>query len=215
MYLSYKDCAAILDVLGKNTKKDVRLVVHEEGKSFNLNTSWSGGSLNEYWVISRQDFQILKAKSDLGNPFTQPERIFILRNGQVLVEHKIFRGKSLGFTIHATKEDVKYLPSPSNSPIELSIIEKLVLVSMSQYRASYAGKNRYEQTLDELRWAFYQDPEKQATVYEDYTKEKYEEARKSLASKGLLRGKTQFSLNTAGKNVASELPGIKDLFKEY
>lgn len=132
---------AILEVaFPENKSRTVRLELFKA--PMRVDSYWDGGSKNTYvFVDLATKEQIHKVHTN--HPFfeaNQPNEVRDLPQNVAIVEHHIFCGKDMGFTIYLNAINLTpLLPQKT----ELSNDEKIVLVYTAQLKSSYAGISNY------------------------------------------------------------------------
>lgn len=104
---------------------------------------WSGGSRDTYSFVELATGRSVPSPAQSSAPWSGERQEFDspLPVGIVMVEHSIFCGKDMGLTFYVHPQNSgKFLPPPA----VLSDHEKLVLEATRSLKASYAGKDRYE-----------------------------------------------------------------------
>ena len=148
-----------------------------------LNSYWDGGSKDTYVFVELATMKTAHLSSN--HPFFEkdkPRDLNMLPIGMILVKHSIFCGKDAGITIYANAGDlVPLLPAK----IELTDDENAVLYFTRVYKSSYAGIADYR--FHEASW-------------HGITKERWETAKMSCVSKGLLN--KAGAITASGKNAA-------------
>jgi len=150
---------------------------------------WSGGSRDVYSAVDLTNQRAIPIPGQQEAPWsaTRREIPVQLKPDFCIVRHMIFRGTDMGLTFYLHPENAaKYLPAP----VELSAHEKLVLSAMIGMKASYQGRDRYENSRYYLS-----SEEKKAFP----TREQWDAAKASLIAKGLLN--KAGAVTTAGRNA--------------
>ena len=170
----------ILKVFPEYTgRKDVIVEVVEPLHTFRLNTTWCGGSRNEYAIVSRENFEVGQVRNDLGNHFARlAEGEFVLTNGFLLFEKGFFEGKPKAVKVYVTSDDIKLLPPSSSNQVPLTNNQALALHAFSAYKAGYAGQTRRQQANS----ACFQNPN-------PFKEEEWAKVVGELQGLGYLRGK--------------------------
>ena len=150
---------------------------------------WDGGSRELYRGIDLNSGRDALFPGQSEAPWGKRAQCTItLQPGYAVVEHTIFCGKDMGLTFYLHPENAaKLLPAPQ---AELSDHEKMVLNATCSLKSSYAGKDRYQRTTDNLRWNRKPYP----------TREQWESAKQSLIGRGLLN--KAGAVTTAGRNAS-------------
>lgn len=161
------------------------------GKSFSVETfsptrldsCWEGGSRDFYRFVNLATLQTVGVPEN-GTPFSNGGQILkcdVLPFNVAMVRHTVFCGKDLGLTVHVGAENLgKYLPAP----VELTLAQRIVLVTTRERKSSYNGQNRQQMAeadcgLPEPEWT---------------------KAKAELIAKGLL--KANGSITDDGRNAA-------------
>lgn len=181
-------------------RKDVVVEVVKPLTTFNLNTTWSGGSCSNYAVVSRENFQVAQVKKDLGNMFLQqPSGQFTLTNGFLLFKKSILQGKTMPIRVYVTEDDFALLPPSESSVVELTNSQALALFTYRHFKAGYGGETRLQQ-CNSLYYPSYENPH-------PFTHEDWDQTVSELQTLGYLKGKVRISISTDGKNALSQYEG--------
>lgn len=156
---------------------------------------WDEGSRRYFKFLNLNTGQITyDTHSITNNPFNKEAHECIpIPANFALVEHNIFRGKTLGIYIKVNTETYEILwknswtpstkfPKMDQQDVELTPLEVKCLVATNSYKASYGGITRREHAGMSIS--------------------DWENAKQSLIEKGFL--KKNGAITTLGKNVASQ-----------
>ena len=153
---------------------------------------WEGGSRTVYSAIEPATGREIRVSSNAApwDPERRNEQTVTLSPSFVVVSHSIFQGKDMGLTFYVHPDvAAKMLPAP----VELSEIDKLVLSATVNYKSSYAGRDRYQTAKHYAYGQLFP------------TREAWELAKESLASRGLLN--KAGAITPAGRNAYSQVKG--------
>jgi len=162
------------------------VVVRETGMS--LVSHWDGGSRDSFEVVSLETGE-KRAVPQNGTAFDgfALARAPVPANGVAVVEHSISQGKDLGLTLHLHPHNATaMLPAP----VELNEHEAFILAATARLKASYAGKDRF----DNSRKAY-----PSALSGHDMTRDQWDTAKTALIARGMLNKAGAITL--AGKNA--------------
>jgi len=156
---------------------------------------WSGGSCSHYTLIELSTGRAVAFPGQQSAPWDAGRKSleFDLPRGFVVREHVVFCGKDLGlrFTVHP-EDAAPLLPKP----VDLSHVERLVLMATVGFKSSYGGQDRYQMAQNAYApcWKA-PDPNKPAFP----TRQAWDAAKADLATRGLLdkRG----AITVAGRNA--------------
>lgn len=153
---------------------------------------WSGGSRDFYSAISLTTGQAIplpgQDTAPWGNRQTQMVK---LAPDFAIVRHTIFCGKDLGLTFYLHPVNAaSLLPKPA----DLTDDELKILSATRRFKASYAGRDRYEMAKEEARYS----PNAQAFP----TRKQWEEVKASLADHGFLT--RAGAITTKGRNAIGD-----------
>lgn len=142
IHLESKDVPAYLR--GSYTGKKFKAVITE---SFTIPASagiWNGGSRDTYSFVELGSGRTVQSPYQQTAPWDQHSSEFSaqLPPEIALIEHTIFCGKDLGLTFYLHPDAVVKMLPPNNP--ELTETQKLVLNATASLKASYNGKDRYE-----------------------------------------------------------------------
>jgi len=165
--------------------------------TFDLDSSWSGGTRSLYNLVS-----LIGTENPWNKVFPIGDRnpiqfggkrhTFTLPENVVLVEHSIFCGKDHGITVWVRTDNSSNLLPKTTS--DLTWAHKVVLVSTGTYKNTYAGKTN-------VRFL-----EANETV--GISEEAWETAKSELIEQGLLR--SNGSITPDGRNAVT---GTHDLYQ--
>ena len=165
------------------------VVIRESGMS--LVSHWDGGSRDYFEVVSLETGE-KRAVPQNGTAFDtfSLDSAPVPANGLAVVEHSISQGKDLGLTLHIHPHNATaMLPAPS---FDLSEHEAFVLAATAQLKASYAGKDRFENSRKSYPGAL---------SGHDMTRAQWDAAKSALFALGLLN--KAGAITIAGKNTVS------------
>ena len=141
-YLDPKDVPSYLR--GGYTGKKFKVIVTDSISVPNNAGLWSGGSRETYSFVELSSGRSVPSPCQQTAPWDSQRKEFNspLPVGIAMVEHSMFRGKDMGLTFYIHPESAtKLLP---NKTVELTETQKLVLNATGSLKASYNGKDRYE-----------------------------------------------------------------------
>lgn len=150
---------------------------------------WDGGSRESYSLVEIATGRAVPFSGQTSAPWS-PERrevVFDIPAGFVVVRHSVFCGKDMGVQFTLRPEDAApLLPKP----IELSPVERIVLIATRSYKASYGGQDRYQMAARDLSY-------RQGAVMP--SRSDWDAAKTALIARGLLdkRG----AITVAGRNA--------------
>ena len=110
---------------------------------------WDEGSRDTYHAVELKTGRGVPLSDQYSAPLSgeRGDREITLQQGIVVVRHTIGRGKDLGLTFYVNPIDaVPMLPAP----IALTDHERIVLLATKSFKASYAGKDRFEMTVAQI-----------------------------------------------------------------
>jgi len=105
---------------------------------------WGGGSRDSYHFVELATGRSVPSPAQQTAPWISERQEFNspLPDGIAMVKHTIFCGKDLGLTFYIHPDSAaKLLPEPT---MDLTETQKLVLNATASLKASYNGKDRYE-----------------------------------------------------------------------
>lgn len=108
------------------------------------NLAWEGGTRCEYRSCAIDG----TPAGSMSRPGAEGKSVELPPQG-VIVEHCIFQGKDLGLRFYIRPDD---MPPMLAGPVELTRLERLVLLYTRGRKASYNGKNRYEMAKEDAEW---------------------------------------------------------------
>lgn len=150
---------------------------------------WDGGSRTTYALVEIATGRAVPFPGQTSAPgdARRQELRFEIPAGYCVREHVIFCGKDLGLRFSVRPEDAApLLPKP----VDLSHVERLVLMATAGFKASYGGKDRYQMTADSLSYR------RDAVMP---SRADWDAAKVALAARGMLdkRG----AITVAGRNA--------------
>lgn len=106
-----------------------------------LDSYWSGGSKDSFafYCLPTTNIATVKSNHPAFAP-NNPSKLDKLPRGMLLVKHNYFRGKDMGITVYANKEDLTGM-LPKATPV--TAYERIVLQYTSGHKFSYAGIKNY------------------------------------------------------------------------
>lgn len=137
--------------------------------------NWSGGSRDTYRLVNIETGESMAASDDMSAPWDRQrkDRTVELRPGFAVIRHTIFCGKDLGLTFFVHPDNAaKLLPAP----MELTMLEKAILIATRQFKSSYMGRDRYDMMRDDCRYPAGPFP----------TRAEWDSAKADLITKGML-----------------------------
>jgi hypothetical protein len=153
---------------------------------------WSGGSRDKYHAIDLATGRQVEMPGQREAPWgDRREYQVTLEPGIAVVEHSIFCGKDMGLTFYMHPANAAALLP---APVELSPVERLVLVATASLKSSYGGRDRYQMAQDEYscRKALGE------TLYP--SRVEWEATKAGLVAKGFLN--KAGAITPAGRNAA-------------
>ncbi|MDE2232513.1 MAG: hypothetical protein KGJ90_00075 [Patescibacteria group bacterium] len=180
---------------GTYAGKSFRAVVCEQVTIPMTAGLWHGESRETYRLVRLSDGKELPVNDDNAAPWdrSRKETIVKLEPGFAIVEHSHFCGKDMGlrFYLHPSNATA-FLPAT----VELTPLESMVLDATASLKSSYMGKDRYEMTVENLRW------QKDASIP---SRTQWDEAKASLIERGLLN--KAGAITVAGRNARNARKG--------
>jgi hypothetical protein len=106
---------------------------------------WGGGSRETYRFVELSTGRSVPSPCQQAAPWDKQRQEFNspLPVGIAMVEHSMFCGKDMGLTFYVHPDSAAKL-LPADSQPELNDTQKLVLEATGSLKASYNGKDRYE-----------------------------------------------------------------------
>jgi hypothetical protein len=159
---------------------------------------WDEGSKETWRAVRIEDGATMPLSADVtaaDGPGFQSKTV-TLRPGFCVICHSITRGQDAGLTFYLNPLDAAPLLPAT---VTLTAAERIVLVASHLYKASYAGKTRFEMARDDNRaWITgHIAGERQITRAE------WEAAKQGLIGRGLLN--KVGAITTAGRNAIAEV----------
>jgi hypothetical protein len=153
---------------------------------------WDGGSRDLYYAIGLETGRNVEMPGQRLAP-TNERRTYnvALEPGIAIVEHSTFCGQDAGLTFYVHPDNAaKLLPAP----VELSPVERLVLVATASLKSSYAGRDRYTMAQDEYHC-------RKVLGDSPYpSREEWNATKAALAARGFLN--KAGAITPAGRNAA-------------
>lgn len=154
---------------------------------------WDGGSRDVYRLVEIATGRAVAFPGQASAPWDadRKETRFAIPAGFAVVRHSVFCGQDMGLRFTLRPEDAApMLPAP----VDLSAVERVVLIATRSYKASYGGQDRYDMAARDLRYR------QGATIP---TRAEWDAAKVALIARGMLdkRG----AITVKGRNaVGSE-----------
>lgn len=113
---------------------------------------WDGGSRDTYHVVRLSDGSQIAASDQMLSPWDDKRRgrVITLEPGVAVVRHSMLCGKDMGLRFYLHPSDIVQMIAP---PLELTDVERLILVATRSYKASYGGMDRYTMARHDFRYA--------------------------------------------------------------
>lgn len=155
---------------------------------------WQDGSRDTWFLVNLTTGARMSADDHAAFRTGGQEKTAKLEPDVAVVCHSIFCGKDTGLTFYVHPENArKLLPAP----VELSDLDKLVLVATRNLKASYAGRDRYQMAEGEHHCRKVLGN----TLYP--SRPQWEATKQSLIGRGLLN--KAGAITTAGKNAIQSI----------
>jgi len=187
----YLDRNSVPDVLrGAYRGNKFRVVVTESVHIPSHAGLWDGGSRDTFRGVRLTDGAEVPLSDNMSAPWDAKRQDFTAKlvPGIAVVEHSTFCGKDMGLRIYVHPSDAAPMLS---APVELTAVERLVLDYTNGRKSSYAGKDRFQMAVEDLRY--------NKRGIDRLDRAIWDEAKSALISRGLLN--KAGAITTAGRNA--------------